>query len=181
MRILALLCVLLLAGCSKPAWHMTDITDGMPRLSFHMTADGKPVTADDFRGKVVALYFGYSHCPDVCPATLANLADMAGKVNSPDLRILFVTVDPDRDTDAVLADYARAFSPQMVGLRGSANELAGLARRYRVAYTVTKGPPYQVTHSNAVFFFDRDGRARLVTTDTTDTAAMAKDVKRLLQ
>ena len=62
---------------------MTDITDGMPRLDFHMTADGKPVTAQDFRGKVVALYFGYTHCPDVCPATLANLTDMAGKVHRP--------------------------------------------------------------------------------------------------
>jgi protein SCO1/2 len=180
MRILALFCVLLLAGCYKPSWHMTDITGGMPRLSFYMTANGKPVTASDFRGKAVALYFGYSHCPDVCPATLANLTDMAGKVHSPDLRILFVTVDPDRDTDQVLSDYAKAFSPQMVGLRGSANELADLARRYRVAYTVTKGPPYEVMHSNAVFFFDRDGRARLVTTDTADTAAIADDVKRLL-
>jgi protein SCO1/2 len=181
MRILALFCLLLLAGCSKPGWHMTDITDGMPKLAFHMTADGRPVTAQDFHGKAVALYFGYTHCPDVCPATLANLTDMAGKVHSPDLRILFVTVDPDRDTDTVLADYAKAFSPEVVGLRGSANELADLARRYRVAYTVTKGPPYEVMHSNAVFFFDRDGRARLVTTDTSDTASMADDMKRLLQ
>jgi protein SCO1/2 len=180
MRKLALFLALLLAGCSKPGWHMTDITDGMPRLAFHMTEDGRPVTAQDFRGKVVALYFGYTHCPDVCPATLANLTDMAAKVHSPNLRILLVTVDPDRDNDSVLSDYAKAFSPQVVGLRGSANELADLARRYRVAYTVTKGPPYEVMHSNAVFFFDRDGRARLVTTDTTDTAAMAADVKRLL-
>jgi protein SCO1/2 len=67
-----------------------------------------------------------------------------------------------------------------VGLRGSANELASLARRYRVAYTVTKGPPYEVMHSNAVFFFDRDGKARLVTTDTDDPSAMAEDAKRLL-
>ena len=180
MRMAALLLALLLAGCSKSSWHMTDITDGMPRLSFHMSQNGQPVTADAFRGKVVALYFGYTHCPDVCPATLANLADMAAKLHSPDLTILFVTVDPDRDTDQVLTDYAKAFSPQVVGLRGSANELADLARRYRVAYTATKGPPYEVMHSNAVFFFDRDGRARLVTTDTTDTAAMADDVKRLL-
>jgi protein SCO1 len=181
MRITALLFAMLtLLGCSKPGWHMTDITDGMPRLNFHMTESGKPVTASDFRGKVVALYFGYTHCPDVCPATLANLTDMAAKVHSPDLIILFVTVDPDRDTDQVLADYAKAFSSQVVGLRGSANQLADLARRYRVAYTVTKGPPYEVMHSNAVFFFDSDGHARLVTTDTTDTAAMAGDVKRLL-
>jgi protein SCO1/2 len=180
MRILALICALFLAGCSKPRWHMTDISGGMPKLDFHMSADGKPVTAADFRGKVVALYFGYTHCPDVCPATLANLADMLGKVGSPDVRVLFVTVDPERDTDQVMADYAKAFSPQVVGLRGSANALADLTRTYRVAYEVRKGPPYEVMHSNAVFFFDRDGRARLVTTDTGDTAAMAADVKRLL-
>jgi protein SCO1/2 len=102
-------------------------------------------------------------------------------VKSPDVRVLFVTVDPDRDTDAVMADYAKAFSPQVVGLRGSDNQIAALARTYRVAYSVKKGPPYEVNHSNAVFFFDRGGKARLVTTDTNDSAAMADDVKRLLQ
>jgi protein SCO1/2 len=182
MRIAALLVALLtLAGCSKPAWHMTDISGSMPRLAFTMTSAGKPISAADFRGKVVALYFGYTHCPDVCPTTLANLTDMLGKVANPDVRALFVTVDPDRDTDTVLADYAKAFSPQVVGLSGSDNQLAALARTYRVAYSVKAGPPYEVMHSNAVFFFDRDGKARLVTTDTTDTAAMADDVKRLLE
>lgn len=160
---------------------MTDITDAMPRLVFHMSQGGHPVTAEDFRGKVVALYFGYTQCPDVCPATLANLTDMLGKVNSPNVRVLFVTVDPGRDSDAVLSDYAKAFSPQVVGLRGNPNQLAALARNYRVAYSVKQGPPYEVMHSNAVFFFDKDGRARLVTTDTTDTAAMAEDVTRLLR
>jgi protein SCO1/2 len=182
MRITALFFAMLaLLGCSKPASHMTDISGAMPRLDFRMTANGKPVGGADFKGKVVALYFGYTHCPDVCPATLANLTDVMARVASPDVRVLFVTVDPDRDTDAVLADYAKAFAPQVVGLRGTANQLADLARSYRVAYTVKPGPPYEVMHSNAVFFFDRDGRARLVTTDTSDTAAMAADVKRLLE
>jgi protein SCO1/2 len=176
----ALILALILVGCSKPAWHMTDISGAMPRLDFAMTAAGKPVTAADYRGKVVVLYFGYTHCPDVCPATLTDLADMLGKVASPDVRVLFVTVDPARDTDSVLADYARAFSPQVIGLRGSDNALAALARSYRVSYSVKPGPPYAVMHSNAVFFFDRDGKARLVTTDTSNTAAMAEDVKRLL-
>ena len=181
MRITALFFAMLaLASCSKPAWHMTDISGAMPRLDFHMSSAGKQVTAADFRGKVVALYFGYSHCPDVCPATLANLADMASRVNSPDVTILFVTVDPDRDTDAVMADYAKAFSPQVVGLRGTENQLASLARTYRVAYSVKPGPPYEVMHSNAVFFFDRVGKARLVTTDTGNAAAMAEDMKKLL-
>jgi protein SCO1 len=177
MRIVALMIALLLAGCSKPSWHMTDISGAMPKLAFNLGG----VTADRFRGKVVALYFGYTHCPDVCPTTLANLTDMLRKVASPDVAVLFVTVDPDRDTDAVLADDARAFSPRVVGLRGDANQLAALARTYRVAYTVKKGPPYEVMHSNAVFFFDKDGKARLVTTDTSDAAAMAQDVKKLLQ
>lgn len=180
MRIVAAALLLLLAGCSRPSWHMTDISGAMPKLDFHMTSGGKPVTAADYRGKVVALYFGYTHCPDVCPTTLASLTDMMGRVASPDVRVLFVTVDPDRDTDAVMSDYAKAFSPQVVGLRGTDNQIAALARTYRVAYSVKKGPPYEVNHSNAVFFFDRDGKARLVTTDTNDSATMAEDVKRLL-
>jgi protein SCO1/2 len=181
MRIAVLILALLLAGCSRQPWHMTDISGAMPRLDFHLSANGKPVTGADYRGKVVALYFGYTHCPDVCPTTLSDLTQMVEKAGSPDVRVLFVTVDPDRDTDAVLADYAKAFSPQVVGLRGGDNALASLARTYRVAYAVKKGPPYEVTHSNAVFFFDRDGKARLVTTDTSDPSAMAEDVKRLLE
>jgi len=161
---------------------MTDVSGAMPRLAFHLTraTDGAAVTGADYRGKVVLLYFGYTNCPDVCPTTLTNLADMLSKVNSPDVRVLFVSVDPARDTPLLLLHYAAAFSPQIAGLRGSDNELADVTRRYRVAYSVNPGPPYTVMHSNAVFFFDRQGRARLVTTDTSNTAAMAQDVKRLL-
>ena len=180
MRIAALLFALLLAGCSRSGWHMTNISGAMPRLDFHLTQDGRPVTGADFRGKVVALYFGYTHCPDVCPETLANLTEMLRQVASRDVLVLFVTVDPGRDTARILDEYTHAFSPQIVGLRGSANELATLARTYRVAYSVKKGPPYEVMHSNAVFFFDRTGRSRLVTTDTSNPAGMAADVKRLL-
>jgi len=176
MRIAALCFALILSACSRPHWNMTDISGSMPRLAFNL--DG--TTAQQFRGKVVALYFGYTHCPDVCPTTLSDLTQMLGDVKSPDVQVLFVTVDPDRDSAAVLAQYAKAFSPQIVGLRGGANQLAALARTYRVAYSVKKGPPYDVMHSNAVFFFDRNGRARLVTTDTSDPYRMAEDVNKLL-
>jgi protein SCO1 len=183
MRIATLLLALFLAGCGgRQPWHMTDITGGMPRLTFHLTrSDGAAVSGESYRGKVVALYFGYTHCPDVCPTTLTNLTDMLAWAKSPDVRVLFVSVDPDRDTAGVLKDYAAAFSPQIDGLRGTPDQLADVARRYRVAYSVKKGPPYEVMHSNAVFFFDRDGRARLVTTDTSNTAGMTEDVKRLLK
>ncbi|MGH3055591.1 MAG: SCO family protein [Gaiellaceae bacterium] len=160
----------------------------MPPLEFHMTraSDGAAVTADAWRGKAVALYFGYTHCPDVCPTTLSNLADILKRLG-PDanrVAVLFVTVDPDRDTVPVLKQYARAFAPQVVGLRGSPDAIAMLARRYRVAYRVTKespGHPYTVMHTSAVFLFDPSGRARLVTLATGDTAGLAEDVKRLLR
>jgi protein SCO1/2 len=177
-----LILALLLASCGRSPYHMTDISGAMPKLDFHLTraSDGAAVTGKDYRGKVVALYFGYTNCPDICPATLGNLTEMIGRVKSSDLAVLFVSVDPTRDTAERLKTYAAAFSPRIEGLRGGDDALAQLARTYRVAYSVDPGPPYTVMHSNAVFFFDRDGKARLVTTDTGNPAAMAEDVERLL-
>ncbi len=181
--------ILGLASCGRSGapWHETDITGAMPDLQFRMlrAADAAPVTADTYRGKVVVLYFGYTHCPDVCPATLANLSEMLEALGpqAHEVRVLFVTVDPARDTPRVLSAYVKAFAPEIDGLIGSADGLAALARRYRVAYSVappTNGSPYTVMHSDAVFFFDKDGQARLVTTSTTNPAGMAEDVKRLI-
>jgi protein SCO1 len=94
--------------------------------------------------------------------------------------VLFVTVDPNRDSLALLEAYVKAFAPQIDALRGSGNALAAFARRYRVAYSVSAGPPYQVMHSDAVFIFDSHGRARIVTLSTDNTAALAQDMERLL-
>jgi protein SCO1/2 len=97
------------------------------------------------------------------------------------VRVLFVTVDPNRDTNQVLGEYVKAFAPEIDGLRGGSDALASLAQRYRVAYSVTKeSGAYNVRHSEAVFFFDRDGRARLVTTSTENTADITDDIRHLL-
>jgi protein SCO1/2 len=182
-------CFMLLAvltGCGRPAgpWHATNITGAMPPLQFHMTraSDGADVTAADYRGYVTILYFGYTNCPDICPATLANLAGMLGRLgrDADKVRVLFVTVDPNRDILSVLKQYAAGFAPQIDGLRGTDNALADLARRYRVAYSVKTTPKYEVMHSVAVFFFDSTGRARLVTLTTDDTAELTQDVKQLI-
>lgn len=188
-RFAALCLFALLAGCGKPAssWHATDITGSMPALEFSLTraSDGTPVHASDYRGKVVVLYFGYTHCPDICPATLANLSDAMQRLGQKanEVRVLFVTVDPNRDTAPLLAGYVKSFAPQIDGLFGTNDQLIDVTRRYRVIYKVTPESPghaYEVMHSSAVFFFDRNGRARLVTTKTDDVGDVAADLSQLL-
>lgn len=188
-RFAVLAICLALAACDgrQVAWYGHDITGVMPDLSFTMLRanDEKRVTAEDYRGKIVLVYFGYTNCPDVCPTTLANLAESLRRLGpkAKDVRVLFVSVDPDRDSVAVLKAYVNAFSPEMDGLSGTKNAIAALARRYRVAYEVKKPTadhPYEVMHSAAVFFFDRAGHVRLVTLETEDTAALAADIERLL-
>ena len=189
-RLAALAALLALAACDGrgPAWYGTAITGVMPDLAFSMSRanDGKPVTAADYRGKIALVYFGYTQCPDICPTTLANLAEALRRLGpkAKDVRVLFVTVDPDRDTLPIVKAYVNAFAPEMDGLRGTKNAIAALARRYRVAYDVKKpadGHPYEVMHSSAVFFFDRDGHARLVTLSTDNMAAVAADIERLMR
>jgi protein SCO1/2 len=159
-----------LSACNRDeGWHATDVTGVSPDLKFTMTRaeDGKDVTAADYRGKVTLLYFGYTFCPDICPTTLANVAEILkglGK-EADKVRILFVTVDPGRDTPKVLNQYTDAFAPQVDGLAGTADQLAALARRYRIAYSVKpNGDParYEVSHSPAIYVFGKQGRARLL-------------------
>ena len=130
---------------------------------------------------MIILYFGYTNCPDVCPATLANLTGMLAKLDRKEVRVLFVTVDPGRDTLPALKDYVHAFSPQIEGLRGTDNQLADLARRYRVAYSVDPKPPYTVMHSNAVFFFDPSRPHPAGHHRHQRYRAMAEDVAKLLK
>jgi protein SCO1/2 len=188
-RLAAIALCLLLASCGgdKP-YHMTDITGAMPKLQFRMERanDHAIVSADSYRGRVVILYFGYTHCPDICPTTLANLSEVLRRLDTRayDVALLFVSVDPDRDTLDVLGNYVRGFAKQIDGLSGPPNGLMALTRRYRVLYSVTRdspGHPYQVMHSNSVFFFDRSGRARLVTTSTDNIAGITDDAERLLE
>jgi protein SCO1/2 len=187
--LLAFAVTLLLAACGRGEVRpgASEITGVMPDLSFQMTraSDGATVTADSYRGKAVLLYFGYTHCPDVCPTTLANLATVLGKLGprAKDVRVLFVSVDPARDTLPILKAYVNTFAPQIDGLRGTDDQIAALARQYRVLYAITPDPSGQnpkVMHSDSTFFFDRNGHARLVETDTRDTRTIQADIERLL-
>ena len=183
--------MLALAGCdeSQP-WHSTNLSGAFPPLHFTMTRadDGKDVTETDYRGKVVLLYFGYTFCPDVCPTTLSHISNVLDGMGAAadDVRVLFVTVDPDRDTLPELKQYADAFAPQVDGLRGTPNELAALAKRYRIAYTVRPASDdshYEVSHGSAVYVFDGEGRIRLLFSSLSqaqpDMDGMTADLTRL--
>jgi len=188
LTIAAVLVALAACGRGETRPGASDISGVMPDLSFTMVRanDGAPVTAASYRGKAVLLYFGYTHCPDECPTTLANLATALRDFGpqAKNVRVLFVSVDPARDTLPILKAYVSTFAPEIDGLRGTGDQIAALARRYRVLYRVTPaaaGNEPAVMHSGSTFFFDGSGHARLVTTSTDDTKAIAGDIKRLLE
>jgi len=186
-RALLVLLVLLVASCGDETWHAKNVRGVIPDLAFEMTDDaGRTVHAADYRGEVVLLFFGYTHCPDVCPTTLARLAQAIKLMGEEGhkVRILFVTVDPARDPPALLRGYVRAFSSQAIGLRGSDAQLDALTKRYRVAYSHDAADAhgnYAVSHSSAVFAFDAEGRARLVIASELGAQEIAADLKRLVE
>lgn len=184
--------LLLLAGCDKlfappkSPFNTIDVTGtemgGELRLA---DAAGNPRTMADYRGKVVVVSFGFTHCPDVCPTTLADLAKAvralgadAGRV-----QVLFVTVDPKRDTPEVLRQYVPNFHPDFVGLRGDAAATAAATKAFHVYAKERPGSSpeaYTVDHSSQSFVLDREGRIRLIVPYGTKSEAIAADLKVLL-
>ena len=184
----ALLLTALLGACAgrDPQYTLKDITGLVSPLEFQLTdQDGRPVTAADYRHDVVLLYFGYTDCPDECPTTLTTLANALRTLGpqASQVKVLFVSVDPHRDTTEVLKRYVTNFGPEFVGLRPDQDELTALSKRYRIAYHYEKPDRdgnYEVDHSNAIFIFDRDGRARLLGLPDNTAPQVASDLQRLL-
>lgn len=147
---------------------------------------GKPRRIADFRGKVVMVYFGYLHCPDMCPTTLAKMAQVRARMGADrDLvQGLFVTVDPKRDKPAVLAQYVTSFDPSFIGLWGDEAATAAAAREFKVFFQAQPPGPhgnYTVDHSGGVYVFDTRGRLRLMLRPGASTDSMAADVAQLLR
>ncbi|HEU0230582.1 MAG TPA: SCO family protein [Burkholderiaceae bacterium] len=172
-----------------PASTMHDIRGFLPDLRFTLEgAGGKVVTQNAFKGKVVLLYFGYSNCPDVCPTTMAQLAQVMKNLGSEavDARIVFVSVDPHRDTPDKLQAYVDIFYKDAIGLTGTEEQIADIARRYRVAYqiekpTTTDKNDYAVSHSRGVYIFDQRGHARLLASGTESIAILTQGIKRIIE
>ncbi|MVW80613.1 SCO family protein [Bordetella sp. 02P26C-1] len=181
----------LLAACGDRAvnWTLYDVKGHLPDLKFSLSgAGGQTITSDQLKGKTVMLFFGYASCPDICPTTMAQLSSVIEQLgdDARDVRIVFVSVDPHRDTPDKLQAYVDAFNRQAIGVTGAEKQIADLARRYRVAYQIEKPRPgdsaetYDVTHSRGVYIFDNKGRARLLASDTDSTEAIVKDVRQLV-
>ncbi|HEY8243460.1 MAG TPA: SCO family protein, partial [Casimicrobiaceae bacterium] len=147
---------------------------------------GATRTLADYRGKAVVLFFGYTQCPDVCPTTLAALAE-AMKALGPDadrVQVLFVTVDPERDTSELLKAYVPAFDPRFVGLRGDAKALEAVAKEFRIVYQKVPGATpttYTVDHSAGTFLFDPQGRLRVYIGHGQAPDAFVHDLRELVR
>lgn len=171
---------------TPPTFNATDITGASFARDFQLTDhNGQTRTLADFRGKLVAMFFGYTHCPDVCPTTMADLA-AAIKLLGPDgnkVQVLFVTVDPERDVADLLKQYVPAFNPTFLGLHPTPEQLKMLATEYKVVYQKNPGREegnYLMDHSAGTYVYDTQGRLRLLMPYGTSAALMARDFKALL-
>lgn len=181
--------MVLLAACGgapeAPAFKLTDVTGvGFGRELNLTDHNGKARALGDFRGKVVTVFFGFTHCPDVCPTMLAELAQVVKALGpaGDKVQVLFVTVDPERDTAAALRQYVPSFNPAFLGLYGDLDATARVAKEFKVYYQKqpVKDGNYSVDHGAGTFILDREGRLRLFAQYGAGADAILHDIRLLL-
>ena len=192
LTVLAMTLAVLDAGCDRlaskpPAFNNTDITGLDYAKGFTLTDHtGQPRTLQDYRGKVVLMFFGYTQCPDVCPTTMAKMAAVMKDLGpaSKNVQVLFVTLDPARDTQELLNAYVPAFHPSFVGLYGDKEAIARTAKEFKVYYSMRPSGDdpknYTVDHMTGSYVFDREGRVRLLVSHDSEPGAIAADLRQLL-
>ena len=189
--VFALAAALALVACDnkppapKAAFANTDITGIDYAQGFELTDHtGQKRTLADYKGKAVVVFFGFTHCPDVCPTTLAEMAAVKKELgaDSDKLQVLFVTVDPERDTQQVLADFVPAFDPSFVGLYGSPEQTAKLQKDFKlfVQKVPNKDGGYSVDHTAGSYVYDPQGRIRLFVRSGQGPQTVLNDIKLIL-
>lgn len=177
-----------LAACSdsKPKFNAIDLTGADYAKDFHLPdTDGKMRSLADFKGKVVAVFFGYTQCPDVCPTTMAELAQARKQLGADGdkLQVVFITVDPARDTPKVLKAYMANFDPSFIALVPTPAQLEQVAKDFKVYYKEVEGPTptsYTMDHSAGTYIYDPQGRLRLYARYASGPQALASDIGKLL-
>ena len=171
---------------SKPAFKAIDITGAEYARDFSLTdTEGQRRSMADFKGRLTVIFFGFTQCPDVCPTTLQELAEVKKALGADGERLqgIFVTLDPERDTPEVLKAYMASFDPSFVALRGSAEETLAVAKQFKVFFAKVAGKTegsYTLDHTAASFVFDTQGRVRLFTRYGSGPQALTHDIKLLL-
>ena len=176
-------------ACSeqKPAFSSIDVTGADYAKDFALADhNGQPKSLKDFAGKVVVMFFGYTQCPDVCPTTMAELAEIKKLLGADGSKLqgLFVTIDPARDTPAVLKAYMVNFDPGFLALVPTPPQLAALAKDYKIYYKKVEGrtdTSYTMDHSAGSYVYDTQGKLRLFTRYGTGPKPLADDIKMLLK
>jgi protein SCO1 len=181
---------LALAGCERAApphhFNAIDLSGAQYAHDFNLPDfDGKPRTLADFKGKVTAIYFGYTQCPDACPTTLAELASVEKGLgaDAARLQVIFITVDPSRDTAALLKNYVTNFRPDFLALRGDEKQTKATADEFKIFYEKVPGKTadtYTIDHISGVYLFDTQGRVRLFAKQDLDPALLTADIQALL-
>ena len=177
------------AGCGppQPGFKNTDVTGADCCKDFRLTDhSGKVRTLADFRGKAVVMFFGYTQCPDVCPTTMLEMKAVLQQLGADAQRVqvLFVTVDPERDTRELLSSYVPAFDPSFLGLYGDMETTAKTAKEFRVFYQKQPGTTpssYTVDHTAGSYVFDPQGRVRLFVRHGDGGANLVADLRTLLK
>jgi protein SCO1/2 len=181
-----------LGGCERAAlpgagaFHSIDITGAEYARELSLPdADGRLRHLADFKGKVTVVFFGFTHCPDVCPTTMVELAAVKKALGADGARVqpIFVTVDPERDMPAMLKAYVENFGPDFVALRGTPEQTQAAAKHFKVFYAKVPGKTpdtYTIDHTAGSYVFDAQGRVRLFTRYGMGTEALQADLKRLL-
>jgi protein SCO1/2 len=177
-----------LAACtpSKPQFASIDVTGADYAKDFALTDhNGQLRSLKDFQGKAVVMFFGFTQCPDVCPTAMAELAEVRKLLGKDGERVqaLFVTVDPERDTPELLKAYMANFDPSFLALRASPEQLAAMAKDFKLFYKKVEGKTpssYTMDHTAASYVYDPQGRLRLYTRPGTGAQALASDIRKLL-
>jgi len=191
-RQLLIASLLVLAACSKPAeealkFQSIDITGATYASKLELPdIDGKPRTLADFAGKVVIVFFGFTQCPDACPTALAEIDEARRRLGNDGAKVqpVFVTVDPERDTPAVLKAYVGGFGADIVALRGSPEQTQAAAKEFKVFFAKVPGKEpgsYTIDHTAGMYVFDRNGKVRAFARYESGVEPLLADVKLLLK
>lgn len=177
----------LLSSCSNSQdykFNGSDMTSYDLDSSFELTSHkGDIKTIDDFKGYVVALFFGFTHCPDVCPTSMQELKLIKKNLGQQgkDFQVLFVTLDPERDSQSLLKQYVPSFDASFIGLTGTKDQIKKIAQQYKIFHQkVGDGKSYTIDHSSAIYLLDKDGMIRVRYPYGSSVKGMIEDIKHLI-